>query len=70
MSVQDETVLTRRQIEFLTLTSQGMGRAQIAAHCYASPWTVKAYLDSARSALGAKTLAQAVAKALELNLIP
>lgn len=58
------SLLTPRQAEFLALTAQGFTGPQIALLSSFSPWTVKDALDEARRRLNARTLPQAVAKAI------
>ena len=61
--------LTNRQLEFLSLSAQGMRYSQIAAICFVQPDTVTKALDGARERLGARTLPQAVAIAITMDLL-
>ena len=61
--------LTSRQLEFLSLTAQGMQRTQIAKHCFVAPATVSTTLALTRQRLGARTLPQAIAIAIRSDLL-
>ncbi|MCY0928350.1 helix-turn-helix transcriptional regulator [Streptomyces sp. H27-H1] len=63
-------ILTRRQIEVLTLAANGNTAAQIAAWLWVTPDTVNTTLQNAYRNLGVHDRAQAVAVALRLQLIP
>ena len=63
------TRLSPRQVEFLAMTAMGMKKAEIALKSGKSVWTVKAYLDSARFILGARTLPQAIAIAIAFEIL-
>lgn len=67
--MSERLLLTPRQLEFLALVAQGMQRQEIAVRCYVVPKTVADTLDAARMRLGARTLAHAVAIAMNLELI-
>ena len=61
--------LTTREREVLTWTARGKDYKAIAVIVGISPHTTKAYLKSARYKLDCSTLAQAVAKAINLRII-
>jgi DNA-binding CsgD family transcriptional regulator len=60
---------TAREREVLDLLSEGATDDQIAATLQLSPATVQSHVRSAKSKLGARTRAQAVAMALQRGLI-
>lgn len=62
-------LLTRRQLEFLALTARGLQQSEIATACYVAEVTVRNTIVEARSRLGARNTAQAVALAVSLELI-
>lgn len=62
-------ILTRRQLEFLALSAQGMKYAEIASACFVSCDRVNEALEEARSRLCAKNTLHAVAIAISLDLI-
>jgi len=65
-----ETVhLTRRQQEALSLVQRGYSGKELANALGCSTGTAKNHVDSAMRALGVKTRAQAVARAIQLGLI-
>lgn len=64
-----EVVLTKRQAEFLALSAQGLNQTDIAEEFCLSPWTVKNTLQGAKDRLGARSLPQAVAKAIAFDLL-
>lgn len=49
------------QMQVLAYCAQGMSRDEIGRTLYLSPWTVKQYLDRARSRLDASNVTHAVA---------
>jgi len=61
--------LTPREVECLTWAAHGKSDQIIAAICALSPATVRSYIDSAASKLGATTRTQAVSVASSLGLI-
>lgn len=67
--VSDDITLTLRQAEFLALSAQGLNRTDISKEFCISPWTVKNTLQEAKGRLGARSLPQAVAKAIAFGLI-
>ena len=60
------SVLTRRELEVLSLLSQGMTNAEIGRHLYIAPSTAKVHVRHIMSKLGARNRMQAVLKANEL----
>lgn len=65
-----ELGLTMRESEMITLIAQGMSNAEIAAHTYLSPNSVKSYIRSAYRKIGVKRRAQAVAWGIAHNMLP
>lgn len=68
----DESSLLRlspREIDALTMLAIGYSRAQAAEKLSISEHTLRVYIESARSKLGAANTTHAVAKALTLGLI-
>lgn len=63
------TELTPRQGQCLALSAQGFDRNAIATELLISQWTVKNTLQDAKERLGARTLPQAVAKAIAFGII-
>lgn len=61
--------LSPREIDALTMLAIGYGRAQAADRLSISEHTLRVYIESARSKLGAANTTHAVAKALILGLI-
>jgi DNA-binding CsgD family transcriptional regulator len=61
--------LSPREIDALTMLAIGYGRAQAADKLSISEHTLRVYIESARSKLGAANTTHAVAKALTLGLI-
>ena len=61
--------LSPRELESLAWAARGKSDQDIAAICTLSPATVRCYIDSAASKLGATTRTQAVAVASELGLL-
>lgn len=53
--------LTPMQMRMLALCAQGLGREEIGATLFLSPWTVKRYLSDARELLHARNNTHAVA---------
>lgn len=62
-------LLTPRELEVLRLTADGLTRKEIAGQLCVSPFTVKHHLVAVFDALGPRTAAGAVAKALREGLI-
>jgi DNA-binding NarL/FixJ family response regulator len=63
------SLLTKRQLEFLAYSAQGLQNPEIAEQCFISLSAVKDGLEKARERLGARTTTQAVAMAVSLELI-
>lgn len=62
--------LTRRELDTLTLSAQGLMTKEIAASLFVAPTTVKAHLSHIRAKLGAATTTAAVARAYERGILP
>jgi DNA-binding CsgD family transcriptional regulator len=62
--------LSARQLECLARISAGETSAQIAAALGLSPRTIDHYVGGACAKLGVRSRAQAVAKAISLEMIP
>lgn len=62
-------ILSRREVEVLSLMAQGGTNRQIAADLALSPWTVKQYLSSSYRKLGVVNRAQAVQVGRSRSLI-
>lgn len=60
--------LTPRQQEVLTLLTEGLSNADIAARLFISPRTVEHHVSAVLSALGCRTRAEAVATALRRDV--
>ena len=58
--------LTRRELEVLTLLSQGLTNAEIAARLFITPSTAKAHVRNIFAKLGVRTRLQAALRAHEL----
>lgn len=56
--------LTKRQIEFLAKSAQGMTSEQIAKSCFVSHNTVRSTFSAARARIGATTTVQCVIMAI------
>jgi DNA-binding CsgD family transcriptional regulator len=67
--VQNRIRLTPRETEVLSYSAGGMSAKQIGEHLHLSPKTVTNTLQRARTALGAVSTMEAVAKALIYELI-
>lgn len=61
--------LSRREQEVLTLMSRGMSNAEIAGEMFLGAETVKTYVSSLLSKLGARDRTQAVIKAFESGFV-
>lgn len=61
--------MSDREHDCLTLVAKGWRVAQIADHLGVSEVTVNFHLRNARKKLGARTLPETVAKAINLNFI-
>lgn len=68
-AVGGSPVLSRREREVLQLIAEGLETAAIGEELDVSPDTVRTYLRSARSRLGARTRPHAVALALDRGII-
>ena len=62
--------LTARETEVLTLLTRGLGPVEIGGELSISPKTVATHVEHIYSKLRVHTRAQAVAKALQLALVP
>jgi DNA-binding NarL/FixJ family response regulator len=62
--------LTARQLEILAAISQGQTDKQIARSLRLSPRTVEMHVARALAALGSRTRAEAVRKAIEFGVLP
>ena len=65
-----EEGLTERESEILPLITQGLNNADVAAHTYLSPNTVKSYIRSAYGKIGAESRTQAVLWGVEHGFVP
>jgi len=65
-----EEGLTERESEILALITQGLSNADVAAHTYLSPNTVKSYIRSAYGKIGAESRTQAVLWGVEHGFVP
>jgi NarL family two-component system response regulator LiaR len=61
--------LTERELEILAWLAKGLTNRQIAEHMFLSRFTVKSYVSDILSKLGASSRSEAVALALQNNLI-
>jgi len=61
--------LSPREIDAITLLAQGYSRAQVAHSLSISEHTLRVYIESARSKLGAQNTTHAIATALSRGLI-
>ncbi|KQT62242.1 MULTISPECIES: helix-turn-helix transcriptional regulator [unclassified Aureimonas] len=66
---QDDIVLSSREVECLIWTAEGKSAEDCATILNLSDRTVRAYLENARKKLNVVTTTQAVAKALNYNLL-
>lgn len=64
-----EVSLTPRQLQFLTLVSEGKSYAMIAEECNVSITTVQNTLDEAKHRLGAVNMPHAVRRSMSLNIL-
>ena len=62
--------LTTRELEILTLLSEGLEDREIAATLFLSPKTVKFHMASARRKIGARNRTHAVAIAYREGIVP
>jgi DNA-binding CsgD family transcriptional regulator len=62
-------LLTRREMEVLLLTADGLNYVEIAPRLFLSPETVRSHTKTLRRKLQAKTMAQAVAVAFRRGMI-
>jgi len=62
--------LTDRESEVLALITQGLSNADVAAHTYLSPNTVKSYIRSAYGKIGVQSRTQAVLWGVEHGFLP
>ncbi|MGY4643516.1 response regulator transcription factor [Cellulomonas sp. URHB0016] len=65
-----EEGLTDRESEILALITQGLSNADVAAHTYLSPNTVKSYIRSAYAKIGVTSRTQAVLWGVEHGFVP
>lgn len=56
--------LTRRQLEFIALSANGLRQREIAERCYVSPRTVEKTFEEARKRLEALTQTQLLVRAI------
>ncbi len=62
--------LTDRESEVLALITQGLSNAEVAAHTYLSPNTVKSYIRSVYRKIGAQSRTQAVLWGVNHGFVP
>ncbi|WP_456825527.1 response regulator transcription factor [Cellulomonas sp. P5_E12] len=62
--------LTDRESEILALITQGLSNADVAAHTYLSPNTVKSYIRSVYRKIGAESRTQAVLWGVNHGFVP
>jgi len=62
--------LTDRESEILALITQGLSNADVAAHTYLSPNTVKSYIRSVYRKIGAESRTQAVLWGVTHGFVP
>src|SRR6478735_568739 len=62
--------LTDRESEILALITQGLSNADVAAHTYLSPNTVKSYIRSVYRKIGAQSRTQAVLWGVNHGFVP
>ena len=62
--------LTDRESEVLALITQGLSNADVAAHTYLSPNTVKSYIRSVYRKIGAQSRTQAVLWGVDHGFVP
>ena len=62
--------LTDREAEILALITQGLSNADVAAHTYLSPNTVKSYIRSVYRKIGAASRTQAVLWGVDHGFVP
>jgi LuxR family maltose regulon positive regulatory protein len=62
--------LSAREVQVLTLLSQGLSNKEIAARLYLSVRTVKWYTSNIYAKLGVASRTQAIAKARQLQILP
>jgi LuxR family maltose regulon positive regulatory protein len=62
--------LGAREVEVLTLLSQGLSNKEVAARLYLSVRTVKWYTSNIYAKLGVSSRTQAIAKARKLDILP
>ena len=66
---QEQSKLTTRELELLTLASHGLTNAAIADQLWLSPWTVKKHFEHIRRKLGVSDRTAAVAHGLRSGMI-
>jgi DNA-binding NarL/FixJ family response regulator len=66
---RDIPALTPRQLEVLSLLSEGRSAKEIGQELYLSPATVRNHIRSLLQVLGAHSQLEALAKARELGLL-
>src|SRR3954447_7996560 len=62
--------LTERESEILALITQGLSNADVAAHTYLSPNTVKSYIRSVYRKIGVESRTQAVLWGVDHGFVP
>ncbi|MGV8973368.1 MAG: DNA-binding response regulator [Rhodoglobus sp.] len=62
--------LTDRESEILALITQGLSNADVSAHTYLSPNTVKSYIRSVYRKIGAQSRTQAVLWGVDHGFVP
>lgn len=70
LEAEPSSGLTARENDVLGLLTRGLGPVEIARELSISPKTVATHVEHIYSKLGVHTRAQAVAKALQLALVP
>ena len=67
---QSSTTSSRRELQVLELTREGLSNAEIGERLALSAMTAKNHVQNICNKLGVRTRGQAVAEALRLGLIP
>ncbi|MBI3910291.1 MAG: PAS domain-containing protein [Armatimonadetes bacterium] len=70
MAASEECLLTRRELEIVSLCAQGLSAKEIAARLRLSPFTVRNHMQSVLGKLGVHSKAQAVAYVFQRGLLP
>ena len=68
-AIASEHVLTKREVEVLRQSSEGMSYKEIAEHLNITARTVRFFLENARGKLNCKNTTHAVSFALQCGLI-